>query len=119
MEKHIQTEITSTETRGLKPGAFGKKRLEELNTRESMAYLYQGVTLSDMEVLFRMDRRTIMAKLAGQVKPCATRPQEYGLAWLHGRDGRGRAEHLPLNHGAEFARAETIQPPDPVLDFWK
>lgn len=45
---------------------------ETVEAAEARDKMYQGVTMQDMEVLFRMDRRTIIPKI-GDVKSCGSR----------------------------------------------
>jgi hypothetical protein len=58
--------------RGKPAGSFGSKRLDEMTEREAKHALFSGVSLSDLEVLFRMDRRTITARVPwAEIKPAA------------------------------------------------
>lgn len=57
---------------GRPTGTMSPKRLEELDALEAKSLLYQGVTLQDMMILFRMDRRTLATRIA-DVQPCGKR----------------------------------------------
>jgi hypothetical protein len=107
-----------SEWQGVGGRPAGAKRLEDLNSREAMSLLYQGVTLSDMEVLFRMDRRTIMAKLSGKVEPCGTRGKGRSEIWQI----RDAAPHLVKPAGDIEEYIKRMRPNDlpPLLtkEYW-
>lgn len=63
---------TRTKATGRIPGQMGDKKLEEMTATEQAHTLYRGATVSDLEVLFRMDRRTIMSRI-DSVKPVGKR----------------------------------------------
>lgn len=72
VDKAIPSKFTDIAT-GRKAGSLSDKRLSELSAKEARGLLYRGITLSDAEVIFRMDRRTILGKIAGNVEPCGRR----------------------------------------------
>lgn len=59
---------------GRKPGQMGDKRLAEMSDTEQRHAMYRGCTISDLEIIFKMDRRTILSRLT-DCKPSGKRGQ--------------------------------------------
>lgn len=57
---------------GRKAGQLGPKKEAEISGREAKSILFAGITMSEAEVIFKMDRRTIQTR-AGEVRPSGKR----------------------------------------------
>lgn len=75
MGEEIESKFDATPEKrgGRKHGQMGEKKAAEMDTAEARSRLFNGVTLSEAEVIFRMDARTIQGRIAGQVKPVGNR----------------------------------------------
>lgn len=71
-EKTKESQWSHRPGHGRNPGTLGKKASAAMDAREAKAILYQGVTVTDLSILFRMDPRTIQSKIIS-VKACGTR----------------------------------------------
>lgn len=69
---HMESEFTISPLGGRPVGKVSPKTAAKLDAVEAQNVLYQGVTVNDLCVLFRMDRRTLIPKLTS-IKPCGTR----------------------------------------------
>lgn len=53
---------------------MGEKKSAELSDTQQKHILYRGATVSDLEIIFKLDRRTIIKRIEG-VQPCGKRAQ--------------------------------------------
>jgi hypothetical protein len=94
---------------------IGSGRLEQMSDMEQRHALYRGVTISDMEIIFKKDRRTILSRLTG-VKPVGKRGQADIFAIID------VAPHLvkPVGDMGEFIKKARPQDLPPFLqkEYW-
>jgi len=69
---------------GRPAGSFGVAKMEAMTEAEAKHALYRGITVADAEIIFKMDRRTILAKVPWtDLKPSG---QRNGRDLFHIRD---------------------------------
>lgn len=97
-------------------GPTSQRKLAEMTDAEQKGALFRGVTISELEILFRMDRRTILGRV-GDVQPCGKGRMNADI--YHVRDV---APYLvkPAGDLAAFAAKARPQdmPPNTLKEYW-